>query len=393
MKNIKWFLLTVIVILCSLFLLNGCKPVRNMTSAPRSWSGDKPIAKSRVVYDSTKKTVFIVADYKLTELFDMLAPYYLFNETGKANVYIVAVNNTPILVRRDMYVKPQFTFIDIDSLAIKPDVIVIPALSARGKDQNPKLIDFIKRHYTANTKVLAVCDGAATAAATGLYNGKDITCHASDIAGIRSNFQEPVWIQNVSVTNSGNLYSTAGVSNAVEGSLTVINDLFGKEVMHEVKERVHYPHPDIQLNHRSVGVNGRHKRTAFKKIFFRKNKDLAVVVQDGVNEFELAAVMDTYGRTFPASLTPYIMNDSVVETKHGLSLIFTGAKDPKSLDELHVLAPDSFSNNDAAMFSHAKIIRYSNFRSEYPFNTCLKQIRKDYGKSFEELVKVSLDYN
>lgn len=393
MKNVKWFLLTVLVIVCSIFLLNGCKPVRNMTNAPRAWSGDSVIVKAPIMYDSTKKTVVIVADYKLTELFDMLAPYYLFNETGKANVYIVAKSNTPILVRRDLYVKPQLTFSEIDAVGIKPDVIVIPALSARGIEQDPAMISFIQNHYHASTKILSICDGAATAAATGLYNGKDITCHASDIGGIRSNFLEPKWVSNVSVTSSGNLYSTAGVSNAVEGSLTVISDLFGKEEMQRTRESIHYPHSDVMLEHKSVPVNGRHKRTAFKKIFFRKNKDLAVILQTGVNEFELAAVLDTYGRTFPASITPYIMNDSVVQTKHGLTLIFTGPKDPRKVDEVHILAPDSFPASEAARFTRAKIIRYNNFKIEYPFNACLKQIRKDYGKSFEELVKVSLDYN
>ena len=60
--------------------------------------------------------------------------------------------------------------------------------------------------------MFAICDGSATAAATGLYDGKPITTHASDFASVKAHFDKPVWVQNVTVTKSGNLFSTAGVS-------------------------------------------------------------------------------------------------------------------------------------------------------------------------------------
>lgn len=362
-----------------------------MTSAPRAWSDTIKVASDKVVYDPAKKTVFIVADYKMTELFDMLAPYYLFNETKKANVYIVAKDNTPILIKRDLYVKPQLTFDQIKAMGIGPDVIVIPALSARGKDQDSSLITWLRHTYNANTRILAVCDGAATAAATGWYDGKQITCHASDFKGIKHHFPSATWVQNVSVTHTEKLYSTAGVSNAVEGSLTLIKELLGEEEMKNIIKNVNYPYSTVKVDHNSVPVNGRHKRTAFKKIFFRKNKNLGVMVSDGVGEFALATVLDTYGRTFPSSLTTFLTNDSIVQTKYGLSLIFTGIRDAGNVDELHVL--DSLSNEDALLFKRAKIIRHNNFENEYPLDACLRQIRNEYGQSFEELVKVSLDYN
>jgi hypothetical protein len=83
-----------------------------------------------------------------------------------------------------------------------------------------------------------------------------------------------VWVQNVTVTKSDNLYSTAGVSNAVEGSLAVIDGLFGRAVVQKVINDIHYPYEEIKLDHSSIGVNGRNKMAAFKKIFFRKNRNL-----------------------------------------------------------------------------------------------------------------------
>src|SRR4029077_16786175 len=131
-------------------------------------------------------TVFIVADYEMTELFDMLAPFYLFNQTGKANVYIVAKDRTPVLIKRGLFFVPQLTFMEVDSLKLHADVIVIPALSKRTEIQDTSLICWIKDHFSSITKMLAICDGASTAAATGFYDGKPITCHASDFAGIKA---------------------------------------------------------------------------------------------------------------------------------------------------------------------------------------------------------------
>lgn len=364
-----------------------------MSGIPAGWSATTSLAGEPFRYDPTKKNVLIIADPKLTELFDMLAPYYLFNTTEKANVYIVAKNETPILVKKDLFVRSQLTFAEVDSMALRADVIIIPALSIRTNQQDSSLIAWIRNHYTPSTRMLAICDGASTAAATGLYDGKPITCHASDFAGIKSQFSRPQWTQNVSVTKSGNLFSTAGVSNAVEGSLAVIDELFGTATMEQVMDNVNYRYSQVRYEHQSVAVNGSAKMTALKKIFFRRNKNLGILMQNGLNEFEFASVLDTYARTFPSSVTTFIRNDSTVKTKFGLSLIFTGKADTKKIDELHVLVPGALTAVEEAGFKGADIVTYGEFASGYPIDVCLKRISSQYGRSFENLVKVSLDYN
>ncbi len=104
-----------------------------------------------------------------------------FNTTGQLNVYIVAKEKVPVQIKKDLFILPQLTFKEADSLKLTADVIVIPALSIRDEKQDPIVISFIQEHFTPATKLMAVCDGAATAAATGLFDGKPITCHASDL--------------------------------------------------------------------------------------------------------------------------------------------------------------------------------------------------------------------
>lgn len=393
MKLKKVHILILFALFTGAVLMNACRPIRNFTDQPKPWSGNYSLRTALPVPDASKKNVFIIADSKLTVLFDMLAPYYLFNATEKANVYIVAKERVPILIRRDLFVLPQLTFREADSMKLRADAIVIPALSVRDEHQDPTVIAWIKDHYLPGTKILSICDGSATAAATGLYDGKPITTHASDFASVSSHFNKPVWVQHVTVTKSGNLFSTGGVSNATEGSLTVIDELFGRDIMQKVLHDVRYPHAEIKIQHQSVALDGGDKFNVLKKIFFRKNRDIGALLDNGINEFDMATVLELYGRTFPASFKTYMLNGSTVQTKYGLTLISTGDNKVSRLDELHVVMPGFISKQDATYFKNTKIITYNDSRDQYMVNTCLEKIGKQYGRRFEEFVKISLDYN
>ena len=373
-------------------LLNSCKPIRDIKQTPLPYYGDNHFTCPAPAYAASKKNVFIIADKNGTEIFDMLAAFYLFNATRKTNVYIVARDRKPVVLRKNLFVLPQLTFRDVDSMKLEADVIVIPALSARTAFQDIVLIDWIKKHFHSFTKILAICDGASTAAATGLYDGKPMTCHASDYQAIKGQFPKVNWVQNVNVTSSGNLYSTAGVSNAVEGALTVINDLFDRQTMLKAAAAVYYPQAEIKTAHKSIAVSGSTKFNIAKKVICRKNKNTGVLLQEGMNEFWLASIIDTYGRSFPYSMSNFYLKDSTITTAYGLTIVCTQTIKPKKLHELHVSMPVLFSTEQTTYFSGAKIVRYDN-QPAYPIDQCLRRIASLYGSKFENTVKILLDYN
>jgi hypothetical protein len=105
------------------------------------------------------------------------------------------------------------------------------------------------------------------------------------------------------------------------------------------------------------------------------------------------SLLDIYARTFPATITTYIPNDSTVKTKYGLTLIYTGGTAMPKIDEMHMLTEYSFTNDEKQLFGKAKIIRYDQLKTEYPINVCLNRISDEFGHKFAQLVKISLDYN
>ena len=130
-----------------------------------------------------------------------------------------------------------------------------------------------------------------------------------------------------------------------------------------------------------------------KKSFLKVIESIGILLKNGSNEFTMATILDTYGRTFPSSFKTYILHDSTIQTKYGLSLIYKGNNDVQGLDELHVIMPEYFSNEDAMYFKNIKTVRYDTIQKQYLFNICLKNIDEQYGHQFEDFVKISLDYN
>jgi putative intracellular protease/amidase len=392
MKQLKSLLVVFSLLLGLAIYLNACKPIKDLTTRPAAWKGENKFSPVPPAYDSSKKTVFIIADYEYTEIVDMLAPFYLFNKTGKANVYVVSKDHTPIVIKTDLFVRPQLTFNEADAMRIQPDVIVIPAISKRTPAQDTFLMSWIRDHFMPGTKLLTICNGAVTGAATGLFDGKPMTCHASAFDQIKEQFPKPQWVRDIPVTKSGNLFSTAGVSNAVEGSLVVINELFGRETMKAVLADIHYPEEEIRTSHESVALNKADKVTFLKKALFNKNKRIGLLLEDGMNEFEMGSLIDTYSRTLPYSFSTFNFKSAGIQTKFGLTLVTTGKPNIGKLDELHILS-DSLSAENAAVLKNVKIVRHPELKNSYAFDSYFKKIGRQYGKGFADVVRVSLDYN
>lgn len=395
MKKVKFkkkFWVIIPAMLLSVILYTSCQPLREFESVP-VYKGAVNQNLKPISYDKYKKTVVIIANNDGTEIFDLMAPYYLFNATEKANVYVVAEKKSPITLLKGLFIYPNLTFAELDSLKIKPAVVIIPAMVHVFMDPKSPIIKWIKEKSTNDTKILSVCVGSLVGAATGLYDGKPITTHASDFDNSKTLFKNPHWIQNITVTKSDNLFSTAGVSNAVEGSLTIINEMFGKEILQKVMNEIHYPYTEIKMEHKSLEIETGNKFTIANKLIFKKNRKIGVLLQDGVNELSLAAVIDTYHRTFPSALETVMTNGVSVTSKYGLTIIPTCDLKNIELDELHILLPNIISKSESERFEKIPMVKYNANEDQYIINQCLQRIKEQYGHKFENVTKMLLDYN
>ena len=158
-------------------------------------------------------------------------------------------------------------------------------------------------------------------------------------------------------------------------------------------DQIHYPHNTIRTEHQSIAIGTANKFTIASKIFFKKNRKVGLLLQEGIDELALAAILDTYSRTFPLSNSTLLASGSSVHSKYGLTLFPTASIDTLKLDELHVTLPDSYSNSDEDILHHPILVTYRLRQSQYIIDTCLKRISQQYGTKFSNISKLLLDYN
>ncbi len=139
MKKIKKALLTLFTVLLILTLVLYFALPQVFAQKLKVYKGSNHFAWSKAALDSTKKTVIIVAENDGTEMFDLMAPFYLFNATEQANVLVVSEKKAPILLVNSLFILPHYSFSEIDSLHIIPDVIVIPNLTVHLNDSSQTL--------------------------------------------------------------------------------------------------------------------------------------------------------------------------------------------------------------------------------------------------------------
>src|SRR3982750_1177097 len=129
MKNVKKAVLWLFAVLSVLGVYVYFALPQVFSGKIKTFKSTNKLTWSQPKFDSAKKTVIIIADNDGTEMFDLMAPFYLFNATGKANVYVVSEKKAPILLVNSLFILPHYCFSEIDSLHINPDVIVIPNLT------------------------------------------------------------------------------------------------------------------------------------------------------------------------------------------------------------------------------------------------------------------------
>jgi transcriptional regulator GlxA family with amidase domain len=376
-------LLTAIVV-----AVNACKPIRDF-QRPTTYTYTDNFSPSYPNPNKELPNVILIADNQGTEIFDLLGPFFLLSQTKKANVFIVSEQAEPVPLFRGLSVLPHHTFSSFSELGMEADLIVIPNLSTIDREQiNPEIVSFIKSQYLADrTIVLSVCDGAATAALTGIYDEVPITAHSSDLAILTEQYPTLNWVSNAQVTQSNNLYSTAGVSNATEGTLGVIRALFGRETAQELAEKINYPYSMAGLKRIPLYFNASDKVQILKKVAFSRNKKLGFFLTESISEFHLAALLDTYSRTFPKEINSFSKDGKPVMSLNGLVLIPTAGE--RDFDEIHILGGETRVQELDA--TSGRVITHD-FTDGYIFDYSLSKIEEEYGIRFRNTTQKLLDY-
>lgn len=174
------------------------------------------------------------------EELDFAGPWEVFTTAammkGDGKVVTIAEHDRPVRCAKGMRVVPDHTFANAPAL----DVLLIPGgLGTRREEENPTLLEFVRRAATNARWITSVCTGAAILAAAGLVRGKRVTTHFSYVETLRARpdltvLEGPRWVVD------GNVVTSAGVSAGIDMALWLVGQLESPDFARGVQRWIEY---------------------------------------------------------------------------------------------------------------------------------------------------------
>ena len=163
------------------------------------------------------------------QIIDYTGPYETFGHvyTGDApafNVYTVSAKSSPITTAMGMSVNPKYSFEN----APEPDIMLVPGGDVEGQLGSPTVIKWVQDKAKRAEVVLSVCNGAFILAKAGLLDGLEATTTANLIPLFREFAPKTRVVDDRRFVDNGKIITTAGLSSGIDGSLHLIERLFGK---------------------------------------------------------------------------------------------------------------------------------------------------------------------
>jgi transcriptional regulator GlxA family with amidase domain len=143
------------------------------------------------------------------------------------HIYTIGLTREPFRAESGMLFKPEETLHTVPEL----DTIVVPGGEGlRQAAINEKISDWILERANRSRRIAAICTGIYALAPTGLLDGREVTTHwrhASDVArrfpNLRVDTRRPL-------VKDGAFYTSSGLSAAVDLSLALIEEDYGRHV-------------------------------------------------------------------------------------------------------------------------------------------------------------------
>lgn len=194
--------------------------------------GDKVVPKSQPQQKPQEKSAprnLAILIFEGVQIIDYTGPYETFGHTysndGPAfNIYTVSEKTGAITTAMGMSVNPKYNFEN----APEPDVLVVPGGSVKGQLENQNVIRWIQNKSSKAEIVMSVCNGAFILAKAGLLDGLEATTTAGLIPSFRQAAPKTKVVDDQRFIDNGKIITTAGLSSGIDGSLHVIERLFGR---------------------------------------------------------------------------------------------------------------------------------------------------------------------
>lgn len=329
LRTLGWSLLLVLTpILTSAALAAVTVPV----TAGQVYNSPAPVSETRTPPTLTpgRPTAVIVLGPAGTNVADTLPPYEVLAVTKRFNVLVVAGAARPAPLTGGLDVLPHATFDELDTLVPDgPDVIIVPQLKGSPAQLQP-VLDWLTRMRVRprSPLIVSICVGAQHLAGAGMLRDRAATSHWLGMIGLRRNFPEVHWHDDVTYVDDGDIITSAGVLAGIDATLRVVERFTDQQTAAAAAGSIHWPHYSPgRPRHIDPPQLAPADTTAFLSAAYRWDRPATgVLLTDGISETAVASALRPYTElTYLTHSTAVTLDGRPVRTTHGLVLVPHGS--------------------------------------------------------------------
>lgn len=169
------------------------------------------------------------------EIIDFAGPYEVFGNAG-FGVTTLSPDGKPVTTEMGLKVTPDASLADAPAF----DVILMPGGDVGQAEQDPRILDFLRRQTGAGRELLSVCTGAFVLASAGLLDGLEATTFTPRIDELARRFPKVKVVRDVRWADNERIVTSAGLSSGLDAALHVVAKLRGVEQARSVALHLEY---------------------------------------------------------------------------------------------------------------------------------------------------------
>ncbi len=324
--------------------------VSRLVGEPPQADAPSPPAALRPALDRPLAVVLLSTNG--TEITDALPMYELLAASGAFTTVTVAAERRVVpldsalelpgigRVPAGLGLVPHLSFVDYDRLVGRaPDLLVVPNLTHFTPETERPLLNWMQAQRRPQTTLLSICSGSRVLAAAGLLDGHAATGQHQYLDGLEQRYPAVHWQRGVRWVDDGMIITAGTLTAGIDATLHAIDRLAGRAAAVRAADAVGY----TQL-HRLDDPAADYAPPDAPDVGFLLHAmsgwgedTLGVVLQEGVSETALAALLDISALNLAHAYT-LSPEPGLVRSRFGLLLAPHNTFDqPRQLDRVVVL--------------------------------------------------------
>ncbi|TWH01288.1 Transcriptional regulator containing an amidase domain and an AraC-type DNA-binding HTH domain [Mesorhizobium sp. J18] len=267
-----------------------------------------------------RPVIAIIAINDATEVTDYLVPYGILRRADIADVMTLATEPGPVTLYPVLKVEPDTTAGEFDARYPEgADYVIVPAMS---RDDDPAVMQWLKKQADKGAMVIGVCAGAKVVAAAGLLDGRRATTHWYYLKELQEEHPGIHYVADRRLVVDERVATTTGITASMPMMLTLIQAIAGQAKAQTVAQDLGLSQWDMRHSSDAFKFTRPFALTALGNgLAFWNRERLGIELQPGMDEVSLALAADAWSRTYLSNTVTFAGSPEAVETRNGVRLL------------------------------------------------------------------------